>query len=99
MVKMKNDELIKKCESYEPNSNSEVGEICKSLLNNMKNSDEDLKTSNGEIETYLQMVENLSPKDLTKVLKLAMDISSDNNIKNTELKRDASRLIRAIQMS
>ena len=45
------------------------------------------------------MAENLSPKDVPKVLELALKVRESGEIKDTELKNTASKLIRAIEMS
>ncbi|MCC7552960.1 MAG: hypothetical protein KO202_00510 [Methanobacteriaceae archaeon] len=96
---MSNEELMKKCDNCELNSNNELNESCKTFLNSLKKCDEDIGVDKKEINNYIGMVESLKGKDLRKVLQLAMNINSNNSIKDTELKRDASRLIRAIQMS
>jgi hypothetical protein len=50
-------------------------------------------------QTYLEMAENLKPSDVSKVLQLALKVRESGDIKDTELKNAASRLIRAIEMS
>jgi hypothetical protein len=45
------------------------------------------------------MAENLKPKDVSKVLTLALKVRESGDIKDVELKNAASRIIRAIEMS
>ncbi|WP_297897768.1 hypothetical protein [Methanobrevibacter sp.] len=72
---------------------------CKAVLANLDECKEDLGLSEEETESYLNMVENLKPQDVSKVLTLALKIRESGKIKNPEIKNDASRLIRAIEMS
>ncbi|KZX15679.1 hypothetical protein MBCUT_13770 [Methanobrevibacter cuticularis] len=96
---MKDKELMKKCESCDLNESEDLMDTCKSILNGVKDCKEDLGLSDDEVQTYLKMVENLKPKDVSKVLALALKIRESGKIKNPEIKNDASRLIRAIEMS
>jgi len=41
----------------------------------------------------------IKPSDVSKVLQLALKVRESGDIKDTELKNAASRLIRAIEMS
>jgi hypothetical protein len=50
-------------------------------------------------QTYLEMAENMKPEDVRKVLEIALKIRESGEIKDTELKNAASKLIRAIEMS
>jgi hypothetical protein len=45
------------------------------------------------------MTGNLTPKDLSKVLVMALKVRESGKIKDVELKNAASRIIRAIEMS
>lgn len=96
---MKDEELVKKCESCTFNEDNDLMANCKEVLANVDECKEDLGLSKEEIETYLKMVENLKPQDVSKVLSLALKIRESGKIKNPEIKNDASRLIRAIEMS
>jgi len=96
---MKNDELLKKCETCEFNDDNDLMASCKAVLANLDDCKDDLGLSNEETETYLQMVENLKPQDVTKVLTLALKIRESGDIKDPDIKNEASRLIRAIEMS
>lgn len=93
---MTNEEILKKCESavYD----NDIATSCKMLLTNAKETEEDLSIEKEEIETYMGMIDSLGPKELKAVLQLAMDIESNNDIKDNDLKIEASRLIRAINM-
>jgi hypothetical protein len=88
------EELMKKCEDLD---DSTVMGSCQVLLKMMEEKEVELESD--EDQTYLQMAENLKPKDVSKVLQLALKVRESGDIKDTELKNAASRLIRAIEMS
>jgi hypothetical protein len=90
----KAEELLDKCENIEDSS---VMGSCKVMLDMMAK--EDVVVGDNTSETYLQMAENLSPRDVPKVLQLALKIRESGDIKDTDLKVAASKLIRAIEMS
>ncbi len=96
---MKDEELIKKCETCDFNEDNDLITSCKAVLANVDECQEELGLSKEETETYLKMVENLKPQDVSKVLVLALKIRESGKIKNPELKNEASRIIRAIEMS
>ena len=96
---MKNDELMKKCETCEFNEDNDLMASCRAVLSNIDDCKEELNLTNEETETYLKMVENLKPQDVSKVLQLALKIRESGKIKDPEIKNEASRLIRAIEMS
>ena len=96
---MKDEELKKKCETCEFNEDNDLMASCKAVLSNVDECKEDLGLSNEESETYLQMVENLKPQDVSKVLTLALKVRESGKIKDPDIKNEASRLIRAIEMS
>ncbi|MBZ9571402.1 hypothetical protein KQY27_07570 [Methanobrevibacter sp. TMH8] len=96
---MKDEELMKKCESCELNEDNDLISNCKAVLSDIDECKSELGLSDEEADTYLKMVENLKPQDVSKVLELALKIRESGNIKNPEIKNDASRLIRAIEMS
>lgn len=91
----KTEELMEKCENLEEEGS--VMGSCKVMLKTMAK--KDVKLEDKSDETYLHMAENLSPKDVPKVLELALKIRESGEIKNPELKNAASVLIRAIEMS
>jgi len=90
----KAEELMQKCENLDDSS---VMGSCKFMLTMMAK--EDVTIGDDTSETYLQMAENLSPKDVSKVLQLALKIRESGDIKDNDLKIAASKLIRAIEMS
>jgi len=88
------EELMKKCENMDDTS---VMGSCEVLLSMMK--DKNVTLEDDPNQTYLGMAENLTPKDVSKVLQLALKVRESGDITDTELKNAASRLIRAIEMS
>lgn len=90
----KAEELMKKCETMEDSS---VMGSCQVLLDMMK--EKDVTLEDDPNQTYLGMAENLTSKDVSKVLVLALKIRESGDIKDPELKNAASRIIRAIEMS
>ena len=88
------EELMKKCENMDDTS---VMGSCEVLLNMMK--DQNVTLEDDPNQTYLDMAENLTPKDVSKVLQLALKVRESGDIKDPELKNAASRIIRAIEMS
>lgn len=80
-------------------ANEKLVEDCKSFLGNVSGCKNDLKLSDNENETYLQMAENLKPEDVSKVLEIALKVRESGDIKDPEIKNEASRIIRAIEMS
>ena len=90
----KAEELMKKCENLDDSS---VMGSCKVMLELMAEKDVTVEDKPGE--TYLQMAENLNPKDVSTVLQLALKVRESGDIKDPEVKNAASRLIRAIEMS
>jgi hypothetical protein len=90
----KAEELMKKCENMDDTS---VMGSCEVLLKMMK--DKNVVLEDDPNQTYLGMAENLTPKDVSKMLQLALKVRESGDIKDTELKNAASRIIRAIEMS
>ena len=90
----KAEELLNKCKEMDDAS---VMGSCKVLLEMMDK--KDVKLDEDIDQSYISMAENLSPKDVSKVLSLALKIRESGDIKDTELKNAASILIRAIEMS
>ncbi len=90
----KAEELLDKCENIDDSS---VMDSCKVMLEMMAK--ENVEMGDKTSETYLQMAENLSPKDVSKVLEMALKVRESGDIKDPELKNAASKLIRAIEMS
>jgi hypothetical protein len=90
----KAEELMKKCKNLDDSS---VMGSCKVMLELMAEKDVEIEDKPGE--TYLQMAENLKPKDVSAVLQLALKVRESGDVKDPEVKNAASRLIRAIEMS
>jgi hypothetical protein len=90
----KTNDLLDKCKNMEDGS---VMNSCKVMLEVMAK--KDVKLEDNSDETYLMMAENLSSKDVPKVLELALKVRESGEIKDTELKNAASKLIRSIEMS
>jgi hypothetical protein len=93
-MEQKAEKLMKKCENLDDTS---VMGSCQVLLDMMK--EKNVKLEDDPEQTYLGMAENLSPKDLSKVLAMALKVRESGEIKDVELKNAASRIIRAIEMS
>jgi predicted transcriptional regulator len=87
-------ELMEKCENMDDSS---VMGSCRVLLELMDQKKVEVKEDMDQ--TYLQMAENLKPKDVSRVLQIALKVRESGDIKDTELKNAASVLIRAIEMS
>ena len=85
---------MKKCEDLD---DSTVMGSCQVLLKMM--ADKDVVVEDKEGETYLEMAENLKPGDVSQVLQLALKVRESGDITDVDLKNEASRLIRAIEMS
>ena len=93
-MEKKAENLMKKCENLDDTT---VMGSCQVLLDMMK--EKNVKLEDDPEQTYLGMAENLSPKDLSKVLAMALKVRESGEIKDVELKNAASRIIRAIEMS
>lgn len=93
-MEKKAEELIKKCENMDDTT---VMGSCQVLLDMMKEKDVELEDDTKQ--TYLGMTGNLKPKDISKVLVMALKVRESGKIKDFELKNAASRIIRAIEMS
>ena len=90
----KTEKLLKKCETVEDTG---ILGVCKGLLNMM--AEKDVVIEDKEGQTYLEMAENLKPSDVSQVLQLALKVRESGDITDVDLKNEASRLIRAIEMS
>lgn len=90
----KSTELVKKCQ--ESAGSGDIMGACKVMLELIDK--EQIKVEE-ENQTYLEMAANLKPDDVSKVLKMALEIRESGDIKDPELKNAASILIRAIEMS
>ncbi|MDR0913107.1 MAG: hypothetical protein LBM96_10975 [Methanobrevibacter sp.] len=93
------EELIKKCEVGDFNFDNDLKTNCSVVLTEVEKHKDTLNISEEEAADYLNMVQNLKAKDVSKVLALALKIRESGDIKDPELKTQASRLIRAIEAS
>ena len=96
---MEDKELMKKCETCTFNADNDLMTGCEAVLANLEEYKDDLDLTAEETETYLKMTGNLKPKDVSQILTLALKIRESGKITNPDIKNDASRLIRAIEMS
>jgi hypothetical protein len=86
--------LIKKCEDKEIATQG-MG-ACQVLLEEMDRGNVILKEE--PEQSYIQMAQNIAPKDVPEVLRIAFIIRDNRDITDTEVKNAAARLIRAIEM-
>ncbi|KZX14134.1 hypothetical protein [Methanobrevibacter curvatus] len=93
------EKLVKKCELGEFNFDNDLVTNCSAVLENVEKHAEALNVSKEQTKSYLEMAQNLKPKDVSEVLKLALKIRESGDVKDTEAKNDASRLIRTIEAS
>ncbi|MCL2687108.1 MAG: hypothetical protein FWE58_01060 [Methanobrevibacter sp.] len=77
--------------------NSEIMETCKFIISGLPECKGEIGLSDEEVEDYLKMVENLKPQDVSRVLEVALKIRESGDIKNVDLKNEASKLIRSIE--
>ena len=85
--------LLKKCE--DENISTNVEGPCKLLLDEINRGDVDLSEDNSD-DSYLQMAEEIEPRDVPKILRMAFEIKDRPNLE-PELKVAADRLIRAVE--
>ncbi|MDR1819178.1 MAG: hypothetical protein LBR15_02895 [Methanobrevibacter sp.] len=95
---MANEDLIKKCELQNFNFDNDLMTTCSNVLSTAEEHKEKLGLKDEEVQTFLQMTENLKPEDVSEALKLALKIRENGDIKDTEVQTAASKLIRAIEM-
>ncbi|KZX16883.1 hypothetical protein [Methanobrevibacter filiformis] len=96
---MNRDELIKKSETCILSQDNDIQKSCETFLKASSEAEKEVGISEEEAETYLKMAENLKSTDVQKALILALKIEQSKDIKDTEVKNEAARLIRAIEMS
>ncbi len=87
-------ELIKKCEDKEVATEG-MG-ACQVLLEEMDRGNVVLEDEKGQ--SYIKMAQNISKEDVPQVLRIAFIVRDSGDIKDTEVKNAAARLIRAIEM-
>ena len=86
--------LMKKCEDKEIATQG-MG-ACQVLLEEMESGNVVLNDETGQ--SYIQMAQNIAPKDVPEVLRIAFIVRDSGDITDTEVKNAAARLIRAIEM-
>ena len=86
--------LMKKCEDKEVATQG-MG-ACQVLLEEMESGNVVLNDETGQ--SYIQMAQNIAPKDVPEVLRLAFIVRDSGDITDIEVKNAAARLIRAIEM-
>lgn len=89
----KTEKLMAKCE--EMKEEPEVMKECKVMLDTMV--EKNVVMEDDPDQTYTNMVENISPDDVPKVLEMALKIAKSSEITDTELKIAAERLIRTLE--
>jgi hypothetical protein len=96
---MNDKELMKKSETCTFNEDNDLMTTCKAVVANVESHKKDLKLTEEETETYLNMTGNMKSEDISKILSLALKIRESSDIKDPEKKVEASKLIRAIEIS
>jgi DNA-binding transcriptional regulator GbsR (MarR family) len=89
----KTNELMAKCE--ENRDDPALMKECKEMLNTM--AEKNVEIEDMPNQSYTIMAENISAEDVPKVLEMALKIAKSGNIKDTEVKIAAERLIRTLE--
>lgn len=89
----KTKELMAKCESMK--DDPALIKQCKDMLNTISN--KNLEIEDDPDQNYTNMAENISAEDVPKVLEMALKIAKSGDIKDTEVKIAAERLIRTLE--
>jgi hypothetical protein len=92
---MDEEKLMKKCK--ENQDDPKLINECKIMLNTMAKKDVQMSTDLDPDQSFINMAENIPAEDVPKVLEMAMRIAKSGEITDSDLKRDAERLIRAIE--
>lgn len=92
---MNEEKLIKKCK--ENQDDPKLINECKIMLNTMAKKEVQMSTDLDPDQSFINMAENIPSEDVPKVLEMAMRIAKSSEITDSDLKRDAERLIRAIE--
>lgn len=87
------EKLMAKCEEMkdDPTLMKECGVMLDTMVQ------KDVIMEDDPDQTYTNMAQNISPEDVPKVLELALKIAKSSEIKDTELKIAAERLIRTLE--
>lgn len=89
----KTDALMAKCE--ENRDDPALMKECKKMLNTM--AEKNVEIEDIPNQSYINMAENISAEDVPTVLEMALKIAKSGNIKDTEVKIAAERLIRTLE--
>ncbi len=93
MADEKTEKLMAKCE--EMADDPTLMKECKVLLETMD--EKNVVMEDDPDQTYTNMVQNISPKDVPKVLEMALKIARSGDTADPELKIAAERLIRTLE--
>jgi hypothetical protein len=89
----KTEKLMAKCE--EMKDDPTLIKECKVMLDTMV--EKDVVMEDDPNQTYTNMVQNISAEDVPQILEMALKIAKSSEIKDTELKVAAERLIRTLE--
>jgi hypothetical protein len=89
----KTEDLMMKCE--EMKDDPTVLKECKIMLETM--TEKKVILEDDPNQTYTNMVENISPEDVPRVLEMALKIAKSGKIEDSEVKIAAERLIRTLE--
>lgn len=89
----KTNELMAKCEDNR--NDPALMKECKDMLNTM--AEKNVEMEDMPDQSYTNMAENISAEDVPKVLEMALKIAKSGDIKDTEVKIAAERLIRTLE--
>ena len=89
----KTEKLMAKCE--EMKNDPTLIKECKVMLDTMV--EKDVVMEDDPNQTYTSMAQNISADDVPQVLEMALKIAKSSDIKDTELKIAAERLIRTLE--
>jgi hypothetical protein len=89
----KSEKLMAKCE--EMADDPTLMKECKVMLDTM--AEKNVVMEDDPDQTYTNMAQNISPEDVPKVLEMALKIAKSGDIKDTEVKIAAERLIRTLE--
>ena len=89
----KTKELMAKCE--EKKDDPALMKQCQEMMDTMAKNNVELEDLPNQ--SYTNMAENISADDVPKVLEMALKIAKSGDIKDTEVKIAAERLIRTLE--
>ncbi|HTX61433.1 MAG TPA: hypothetical protein VMC48_03930 [Methanobacterium sp.] len=92
---MDEEKLMEKCK--ENQDDPKLIKECKNMLNTMAQKDVSMGSDLDPDQSFINMAENIPAEDVPKVLEMALRIAKSSEITDPDLKRDAERLIRAIE--